>query len=68
LIQVTTTAQGTQSFDLPHNLKKQRGADKARKDSYSALVLANWMIPIHFDMMNQKAENIQTTFTPMFIN
>jgi hypothetical protein len=68
LIQVTTTAQGTQSFDLPHNLKKQRGADKARKDSYSALVLGNWMVQIYFDIMNQKAENIQTTFTPMFIN
>jgi intein/homing endonuclease len=67
LVQVTTTAQGTQSFDLPHNLKKQRGADKARKDSYSALVLGNWMVPIYFDMINQKAQNIQSTFTPMFI-
>ena len=67
LVQVTTTAQGTQSFDLPHNLKKQRGADKARKDSYSALVLANWMTPVYFDMINQKASNIQATFTPMFI-
>ena len=67
LVQVTTTAQGTQSFDLPYNLKKQRGADKARKDSYSALVLGNWMVPIHFDMMHQKPSNIQATFTPMFI-
>jgi hypothetical protein len=67
LIQVNTTSQGTQSFDLPYNLKKQRGSDKARKDSYSALILANWMILVHWDMMNQKAENIQTTFTPMFI-
>ena len=41
LIQVTTSVQGTQSFDLPPNLRKQKGADKARKDSYSALVLAN---------------------------
>jgi hypothetical protein len=67
LIQVNTTSQGTQSFDLPYNLKKQRGSDKARKDSYSALILANWMVLVHWDMMNQKAENIQTTFTPMFI-
>jgi hypothetical protein len=68
LIQVTTTAQGTQSFDLPYNLKKQRGADKARKDSYSALILGNWMIQIYFDMINQKTNNTQQTFTPMFIN
>ena len=67
LIQVTTTTQGTQGFDLPHNLKKQRGADKARKDSYSALVLGNWMAHVYFDMIN--VEDIQTpsTFTPMFI-
>jgi len=67
LIQVSTTTQGTQSFDLPYNLKKQRGADKARKDSYSALVLGNWMVSVHFDMMNQKAQNIQSTFIPILI-
>jgi intein/homing endonuclease len=67
LIQVTSSVQGTQSFDLPANLKKQRGADKARKDSYSALVLNNWMISIHFDMMNQKQENVQGTFIPFLI-
>ncbi|MBC8410703.1 MAG: hypothetical protein H8E12_18595, partial [Rhodobacteraceae bacterium] len=43
LIQITTTTQGTQTFDLPPNLKRQSGRDKARKDSYSALVLGNWM-------------------------
>ena len=67
LIQVSTSIQGTQSFDLPYNLKKQRGADKARKDSYSALILGNWMISIHFDMMNQKEQNIQNTFMPILI-
>lgn len=68
LIQVSTTANGTQSFDLPSNLKKQRNADKARKDSYSALVLGNWMMNIYFDMMKTPTQNIQTTFTPMFID
>lgn len=67
LIQVSTTANGTQSFDLPPNLKKQRNADKARKDSYSALVLGNWMMNIYFDMMSAPVENAQATFTPMFI-
>lgn len=50
LIQITTSVQGTQSFDLPPNLRKQSGADKARKDSYSALVLGNWMMNIYYDM------------------
>lgn len=68
LIQVNTSAQGTQSFDLPLNLKKQRGADKARKDSYSTLVLGNWMMQTYFDMINLQEQNIQATFVPMFIN
>ncbi len=68
LIQVSTTANGTQSFDLPSNLKKQRNADKARKDSYSALVLGNWMMNIYYDMMDAPVDNTQSTFTPMFIN
>jgi hypothetical protein len=68
LIQVTSSSQGTQSFDLPANLKKQRGADKARKDSYSTLVLGNWMMNLYYDMMASPVENTQATFTPMFIN
>ncbi len=67
LIQVVSSAQGTQSFDLPLNLKKQRGANKARKDSYSALVLGNWMMSTYYDMMTAPVDNIQTTFEPMFI-
>ncbi len=68
LIQVNTSAQGTQSFDLPMNLKKQRGADKARKDSYSTLILGNWMMQTYFDMINLQEQSTQATFTPMFIN
>jgi hypothetical protein len=68
LIQVSTTANGSQSFDLPSNLKKQRNADKARKDSYSALVLGNWMMNIYCDMMAAPVDNVQATFVPMFVN
>ncbi len=68
LVQVTTSSQGTQSFDLPMNLRKQRGADKARKDSYSCLILGNWMMQVYFDMINNKDDNSQSTFVPMFIN
>ncbi len=68
LVQITTTSQGTQTFDLPSNLKRQSGRDKARKDSYSALVLGNWMIKTYFDVMNFKPKEVISTFTPMFIN
>jgi len=68
LIQITTSASGTQNFDLPPSLKRQTGPEKARKDSYSALVLGNWMVKLYYDMMNTKVENVNYTFTPMFIN
>ena len=67
LIQITTTAQGTQTFDLPSNLRRQTGPDKARKDSYSALVLANWMAKVYFDAQSQKVEDVVETFEPTFI-
>ena len=67
LIQITTTAQGTQTFDLPANLRRQTGPDKARKDSYSALVLANWMLKIYFDSQNCQVEDVIETFEPTFI-
>ena len=67
LVQVSTSTQGTQSFDLPLNLRKQSGADKARKDSYSALILGNWMMHIFYDMMDDGIDKNDFTFTPMFI-
>jgi hypothetical protein len=66
LIQPSTTANGTQTFDLPPNLKGQKGPDRARKDSYSALILGNWIMNVYYDMMNVVVQK-PTTFTPMFI-
>jgi hypothetical protein len=66
LIQITTSPQGTQTFDLPRELKGQTGPEKARKDSYSALILGNWMTKIYYDFTSAKEESI-ATFTPMFI-
>jgi hypothetical protein len=66
LVQVTTSAGGNQNFDLPSNLKRQKGADRPRKDSYSALVLGNWGMNIYYDMMDMPAES-NSTFTPMFL-
>tara|TARA_Y100001958_G_C21231581_1_gene557367 strand:- start:1572 stop:2705 length:1134 start_codon:yes stop_codon:yes gene_type:complete len=67
LIQITTSASGTQSFDLPSNLKRQTGPEKTRKDSYSSLVLGNWMIKLYYDLMAVKEEKPIVSFTPMFI-
>ena len=67
LIQITTSPQGTQTFGLPIELRRQSGPDKARKDSYSALVLGSWMVKILYDMHNVKAQEVNSTFTPMFL-
>ncbi len=67
LIEVSTTPQGTQTFDLPTNLKRQRGANKARKDAFSALVLGNWFLGIYNDMLKMPVTETQITFTPVLI-
>lgn len=64
LIEVTSTPQGTQTFDLPPNLKKQRGANKARRDSFTALMLGNWGVSIYRDMLSAPVQSVQSTFTP----
>ena len=68
LIQITTSPQGTQTFGLPKELRRQTGPDKARKDSYSALILGSWMVKILHDMENIKTEPVTSTFTPMFVS
>ena len=68
LVQITTTPTGTQTFDLPQELRRQTGRDKARKDCYSALVLGNWFIKAYYDMHQTQAEHVHATFTPFFIN
>ena len=67
LIQITSTATGTQTFDLPQELRRQSGRDKARKDCYSALVLGNWMIKSYYDMVRVQDIAVTSTFTPFMI-
>jgi hypothetical protein len=67
LIQINSSPSGNQTFDLPRTLKRQTGPEKTRKDSYSALLLGNWMIKLYYDIMAVEAEKVVATFTPMFI-
>lgn len=67
LIEVTTSPQGTQSFDLPLSLKKQSGENRPRKDSYSALVLGNWMMNVYYDMIATDVTPVNATFVPRLI-
>tara|TARA_R110000824_G_scaffold143979_2_gene311769 strand:- start:11073 stop:12965 length:1893 start_codon:yes stop_codon:yes gene_type:complete len=67
-IEVIANPQGSQSFNLPQNLRRQKGPHRARKDSYSALVLGNWFAKVFFDSENATAEKqVESTFVPFAI-
>ncbi len=66
LIEVKSNPQGSQTFDLPLNLKRTSGPSKARKDCYSALVLGSWAIKLYHDINNHK-EEVASSFVPIFI-
>lgn len=51
LIEPKSTDGGHMSFALPNNLKNQKGANKARKDLYTALLLGTWAAKVYNDIM-----------------
>jgi len=67
LVEVKTTARGTQTFDLPQHLKRNTSANRARKDNYTALLLANWATKCYFDMQNYKLNEGSATFVPRMV-
>ena len=67
LVEVKTTARGTQPFDLPQHLKRSTSSNRARKDNYTTLMLANWASKCYFDLMAKPVEDNTGTFTPRMI-
>ncbi|MAF24727.1 hypothetical protein CL634_04045, partial [bacterium] len=67
LVEVKATPRGVQTFDLPLHLKRSTSANRARKDNYTALLLANWAVNIYYNMNNIKIENVNYTFNPIII-
>ena len=67
-IEVVSNPQGSQQFNLPQNLRRQTGPNRARKDSYSALLLGNWFGKVYFDSRHAKInKKPQGTFIPFTI-
>ena len=66
LVEVKSTAKGTQTFDLPQHLKRSTSATRARKDNYTTLMLANWALKCYLDMQNTE-EAQYFTFTPRML-
>ena len=67
LVEVKTTAKGTQTFDLPHHLRRSTSINRARKDLYTTLMLANWASKCYFDMISLPAPTEEETFSPILI-
>lgn len=67
LIEMNPTSTGQQSFDLPKSMRSQEGASKPRKDSYTALLLANWGCKCYQEIMTAPPEEETSTFTPIWV-
>ncbi len=64
LVEVKSTAKGTQTFDLPQHLKRSTSPHRARKDNYTTLMLANWGLRCYNDSKNTNENEINSTFLP----
>ena len=67
LIEVKSTAKGTQTFDLPQHLKRNTSVTRARRDNYTTLMIGNWAVKCYYDMMSAKDDGPEETFTPMML-
>lgn len=68
LIEVTSSPLGYLSFDLPHHMTRSRKDPKRnRRDSYSALWLANWGLKILLATQESPEEESNDTFEPTLL-
>lgn len=66
LIEVKTTATGHQTFDLPSNVKDPKNPKRARRDSYTTLLLGSWGLKCYFDLRSDKC-GPEIVFMPSFV-
>lgn len=68
LIEVKITSLGTQSFDLPQNLRMdKKSPHRARKDNYTVLLLGTWAVKCYYDSKRQPEQKVQCGFEPIMI-
>jgi hypothetical protein len=66
MIEVKSNNRGTQSFDLPLHLLREKGEARARRDNYTSLLLAVWGMKLYYEMASIPEEQ-QETFQPFWI-
>lgn len=63
LIEVKVSPLGNLTFDLPRSLTRSTSLERARRDNYTTLLMANWAVKCYFDVMTTEDNSMQT-FTP----
>lgn len=64
LIEVSTNPNGHQQFDLPSMMTRNKNPNRARKDSYTALLLGAWGAKCYFDLYRQQDIIQEFNFSP----
>ncbi len=68
LIEVKASALGNISYDIPSHLKRaSKTRHRIRKDSYSALLLANWCLRVFTESQNRPKAEQYSPFMPYLI-
>lgn len=67
LIEVRSSPTGGQVFDLPAVLKRNTSPNRARKDSYTSLMLGVEGFRAYLDIMRQDNTPKQSTFVPQMV-
>lgn len=63
LIELTTNINGHHSYDLPSSMRKDSSPKKARRDSYTALLLGAWGVKCYFDLFKE-APKVNFYYSP----
>lgn len=68
LIEVKASSLGNISFDIPSHMKRAtKTRNRVRKDSYSALLLANWCLKVYLEAKNRPKNETQSGYMPMLV-
>lgn len=64
LIELSISPVGGQVFNLPANLLRQSGPNRARRDNYTTLLLGTEACQAYFNLMKQPKQEKQSLFIP----
>lgn len=60
MIEVSSNARGTQTFDLPLNVRNETGKNRARRDNYTSFLIGAWGVKSYFDFTSLPKEQAET--------